>query len=184
MSFWTEIKRRKVFQVATAYAIVGWLLIRVASVVFPGLQLPEWTVTFVTRVVIFCFPIALFLALAYELTPGGIQRTAPIDDAPSGRRPAPLLGYGVTAVLAAAAGVGGYWLLGSDSDARWLNYEALPRIEAYLDVADWESAFPLIRQIEQRFPDSPELEDLWTRVSWTVTGKRCLPAWMEPTAFW
>jgi len=69
-----------------------------------------------------------------------------------------------TAVSAAA-----FWLWYRDAGARWLRREALPRIEQYLDVADFESAFSLAREIERRVPDSRELDALWPRLSWRVT---------------
>jgi len=75
MSFWNELRRRNVFKVAGAYALLAWLIVQVASVVFPPLQLPEWTVTLVTVLLIIGFPLAIFLAWAYELTPSGVQPT-------------------------------------------------------------------------------------------------------------
>ncbi|MCB1672326.1 MAG: hypothetical protein R3F41_06235 [Gammaproteobacteria bacterium] len=47
-SFFQELKRRKVFRVAAVYAVVAWLLVQVADTVMPALQMPEWTVSFVT----------------------------------------------------------------------------------------------------------------------------------------
>ncbi len=73
-SVWGELKRRNVAKVAVAYAIVGWLLIEVASTVFPIVQLPDWTVTFLTMLILFGFPIALILSWAYEITPEGMKR--------------------------------------------------------------------------------------------------------------
>ena len=73
-SVWAELKRRNVVKVAVAYAVVGWLLIEVASTVFPIVQLPDWTVTFVTMLLILGFPVALILSWAYELTPEGMKR--------------------------------------------------------------------------------------------------------------
>ena len=67
-SVWGELRRRNVVKVAVAYAIVAWLLIEVASTVFPIVQLPEWTVTFLTMLILFGFPVALILSWAYELT--------------------------------------------------------------------------------------------------------------------
>lgn len=75
MPVWEELKRRNVFKVGVAYAIVAWLLAQVTSVVFPALQLPPWSVTFVIAVLIVGFPVALVLAWAYELTPAGIRKT-------------------------------------------------------------------------------------------------------------
>ena len=75
MSWFTELKRRNVFRVGVAYTIITWLLIQVSDVVFPALQMPEWTIGFVTLLLGLGFPIALVLAWAYELTPGGVKRT-------------------------------------------------------------------------------------------------------------
>ncbi|MBW2694347.1 MAG: tetratricopeptide repeat protein [Deltaproteobacteria bacterium] len=79
----TELKRRNVFRVGVAYAIVGWLLLEVASVIFPGLHLPDWTLTFLIVLVVAGFPLALILAWAFELTPEGIKRDKDIDPAES-----------------------------------------------------------------------------------------------------
>jgi TolB-like protein/Tfp pilus assembly protein PilF len=75
MSFWRELMRRNVVKVGAAYAIVAWLLLQVATNAFPALQLPAWTVTFVTVLLLIGFPIALIFAWAYELTPEGIKKT-------------------------------------------------------------------------------------------------------------
>jgi hypothetical protein len=63
-----ELKRRNVFRVGAAYAIVAWLLIEVASVVLPALHLPDWTLTFLIIVILAGFPLALIVAWAFELT--------------------------------------------------------------------------------------------------------------------
>jgi len=68
-----ELKKRKVFRVAAVYAVVAWLLIQVADVVLPALQLPPWTVTFITVLFILGLPIAVILAWAYEVSPEGIR---------------------------------------------------------------------------------------------------------------
>ncbi len=73
-SVWAELKRRNVVKVAVAYAIVGWILIEISATVFPIVQLPEWTVTFVTMLVLLGFPVALILSWAYEMTPDGLKR--------------------------------------------------------------------------------------------------------------
>ncbi len=72
-SVWGELKRRSVVKVAVAYAIVGWLLIEVTSTVFPLVQLPDWTATFVAMLILVGFPIALILSWAYEITPEGMR---------------------------------------------------------------------------------------------------------------
>ncbi len=78
-SLFTELRRRNVFKVGAAYAIVAWLLVQVVDVVLPALQMPEWTVSFVTVLLIIGFPITLIMAWAYEMTPEGIKAAA---DAP------------------------------------------------------------------------------------------------------
>ena len=73
MSLIAELRRRNVFRVGAAYAIVAWLLVEVASVVMPALHLPDWTLTFLVFLVIAGFPLALIFAWAFELTPEGIK---------------------------------------------------------------------------------------------------------------
>ena len=79
MSLIAELKRRNVFRVGAAYGIVAWLLVEMASVVLPALRLPEWTLTLLVFLVVAGFPLALILAWAFELTPGGIKREAAVD---------------------------------------------------------------------------------------------------------
>jgi TolB-like protein/Tfp pilus assembly protein PilF len=79
MSFFAELKRRNVFRVAAAYAVVAWLLIEISDTIFPRLGLPEWTVTFVIALLLLGFPVALFFAWAYELTPEGLKREQDVD---------------------------------------------------------------------------------------------------------
>ena len=74
-----ELKRRNVFRVGVAYAIVAWLLVEVASVFLPALRLPEWTLTFLVFLVVVGFPLALIFAWAFEMTPDGIKREAEVD---------------------------------------------------------------------------------------------------------
>lgn len=88
MRLLTELKRRKVFRVAAAYAVVAWVLTEVSDTVFPRLDLPEWTVTFVIALLVLGFPVALFLSWAYELTPEGLQRERDVT-AEEGATPTP-----------------------------------------------------------------------------------------------
>jgi len=76
MTFWNELKRRKVARVAVAYLIVGWLLIQVADVTLEPLHLPEWSDTLVIWLIALGFPIAIVLAWTLDVTPGGIKVTA------------------------------------------------------------------------------------------------------------
>jgi adenylate cyclase len=73
-NFVGELKRRNVYKVAIAYAIVAWLLMQVASQIFPFFEIPSWMVRAVIVLLLLGFPIALVLAWAFELTPEGIKR--------------------------------------------------------------------------------------------------------------
>ncbi len=83
MSLIAELKRRNVFRVGAAYGIVGWLLIEVAHTAFPTLQLPAWTTTLVTVLLIMGFPVALVIAWAFEMTPEGIKREKDVESSES-----------------------------------------------------------------------------------------------------
>jgi TolB-like protein len=80
-SFFAELKRRNVYKVAVAYAVVGWLLVQVATQVFPFLEIPNSVVRLVIALVAIGFPIALIIAWAFEATPEGIKRTEVADAA-------------------------------------------------------------------------------------------------------
>jgi TolB-like protein/Flp pilus assembly protein TadD len=84
--FFAELKRRNVYKVAVAYGIVSWLLIQIATQVFPFFEIPNWAVRLVVVLFIFGFPIALVLAWAFELTPEGIIRTEDVAPGRSIRR--------------------------------------------------------------------------------------------------
>jgi hypothetical protein len=72
MSLIAELRRRNVFRVGVAYAIVAWLLVKVASVVLPTFKAPEWVMQVFTFLVILGFPLTLVIAWAFELTPQGL----------------------------------------------------------------------------------------------------------------
>jgi TolB-like protein/cytochrome c-type biogenesis protein CcmH/NrfG len=78
-NFFSELKRRNVYKVAVAYAVVGWLVIQVSSTVLPTFHAPEWVVQTLVVLVALGFPIALLIAWAFELTPEGLKRTEDVD---------------------------------------------------------------------------------------------------------
>src|ERR1700720_1663747 len=81
--FFAELKRRNVYKVAVAYAVVAWLLIQVATQVFPFFEIPNWGIRLVVLAIVIGFPIALVIAWAFELTPEGLKRTEVADAAPA-----------------------------------------------------------------------------------------------------
>jgi serine/threonine-protein kinase len=80
-NFFSELKRRNVYKVAVAYAVVAWLLMQIASQIFPFFEIPNWAVRLVVLLLIIGFPIALIIAWAFEATPEGIKRTEAADAA-------------------------------------------------------------------------------------------------------
>src|SRR5450432_1771925 len=74
-NFFTELKRRNVYKVAIAYAVVAWLLIQAASILFPTFEAPAWVMKVFVAVAAAGFPIALVIAWAFEMTPEGLKRT-------------------------------------------------------------------------------------------------------------
>src|SRR2546422_9045461 len=78
-SFFAELKRRNVYKVAVAYAVVSWLIAQIATQIFPFLEIPNWVVRLVIVLIAIGFPIALVIAWAFEATPEGIKRTEDVD---------------------------------------------------------------------------------------------------------
>src|SRR5438477_6990116 len=85
-NFFAELKRRNVYKVAVAYAVVAWLVIQVSSTVLPTFHAPEWVVQTLVVLVALGFPIALVIAWAFEATPEGIKRTEVADAMPAAAR--------------------------------------------------------------------------------------------------
>src|SRR5438874_9350740 len=82
-NFFSELKRRNVYKVAIAYAVVAWLLMQIATQVFPFLEIPNWAIRLVIMLIMIGFPIALVIAWAFELTPEGLKRTEFADELPT-----------------------------------------------------------------------------------------------------
>jgi TolB-like protein len=114
--FWRELKRRHVYRVAAAYAIVGWLLIQVTTQVFPVFHLPDWIDQAVVLLILVGFPIALVLAWAFDATPHGIVATDAQDAGANprmrGRSRRAGTAVGAIGVLIALIAGGAYWQFG------------------------------------------------------------------------
>ena len=80
-NFFAELKRRNVYKVAVTYGVVAWLIMQIASQLFPFFDIPNWVVRLVILLLIIGFPIALTIAWAFETTPAGIKRTDAADSA-------------------------------------------------------------------------------------------------------
>ena len=79
MSLYHELKRRNVFRVTIAYVIIAWLILQVGDTLAPALHLPESINTVLAFFLILGFPLAIFLAWAYELTPEGLKKEKDVD---------------------------------------------------------------------------------------------------------
>ena len=78
-NFFSELKRRNVYKVAVAYAVVSWLVVQAASLLFVTFEAPSWAMKIFVIAVALGFPIALVLAWAFEITPEGIKRAEDVD---------------------------------------------------------------------------------------------------------
>jgi TolB-like protein/Tfp pilus assembly protein PilF len=117
-TFFGELKRRNVYKVAVAYAVVAWLLIQAASIFFPAFDAPPWVMKIFIIVIIFGFPVALIFSWAFEITPEGIKLESEIEPSKSIARRTGRKIVAVTIALAVvAAGLFVYQLVRSKSEA-------------------------------------------------------------------
>ncbi len=141
MSIFRELKRRNVFRVAAAYAVVAWLLIEVTATVFPIIKLPDWSVTLVTAFILIGFPLALILAWAFEITPEGIKLEKDVDRSQSvthvtGRK----IDYFIIAALVLALGFFAFdkFVLGPSRDAELVQVTTQAVTELSTEIAKSE----------------------------------------------
>jgi TolB-like protein len=110
--FFSELKRRNVYRVAVAYAVVAWLLIQIATQVFPFFEIPNWAVRLVVVLLLLGFPVALILAWAFEITPEGIKRTDDVtpQESIASRRGRKLIAFTAVAAVIAAGLFAFQWM--------------------------------------------------------------------------
>jgi TolB-like protein/Tfp pilus assembly protein PilF len=118
-NLFAELKRRNVYKVAVAYAVVAWLLIQAASILFPTFDAPSWAMKVLVALLVLCFPVALVLSWAFEITPEGIKLESEINPKKSITRKTGRKIVGLTiAVAIVAAGLLVFQMVGSDRWAR------------------------------------------------------------------
>jgi adenylate cyclase len=111
-NFFSELKRRNVYKVAVAYAVVAWLLIQAASILLPTFEAPAWVMKVIVLVLVLGFPVALIFSWAFEITPEGIKLESEIDPNKSIKRRTGRKIVGITiAVAVLAAGLFVFQLL-------------------------------------------------------------------------
>ncbi len=79
MSFFEELKRRNVFRVAIGYVITAWLLLQVVDLVLENINAPDWVMQVFMLALAIGFPLAIFFAWAFEMTPEGIKTEKDVD---------------------------------------------------------------------------------------------------------
>jgi TolB-like protein len=79
LSLFNELKRRNVFRVGIAYAVATWLLLQVADIIVPLLELPEWVPKLILLLLLLGFVPALIFAWAFEMTPEGLKKEKDVD---------------------------------------------------------------------------------------------------------
>ena len=102
-SFFGELKRRNVYKVAIAYGVVAWLVIQAASIFLPAFDAPPWVMKAFIIIIALCFPVALVLSWAFEITPEGIKLESEIAPNESIARRTGRKIVGITVVLAVIA---------------------------------------------------------------------------------
>src|SRR4030081_2032618 len=78
-NFFAELRRRNVYKVAVAYAVISWLLIQAASILLPTFEAPAWVMKAVVVFLALGFAVSVFVAWAFEMTPQGIKRTEDVS---------------------------------------------------------------------------------------------------------
>jgi hypothetical protein len=81
MKFWQDLRRRHVFRLIGFYIVGAWLVIQVASTLFPAWGIPGTALRYLIVAAVICFPIAVVFSWFYDVTTDGIVRTAPSGDA-------------------------------------------------------------------------------------------------------
>jgi hypothetical protein len=86
MNLFDELRRRNVFRVAAAYAVVAWLTLQVGDIAADSLRFPDWFMPMLFVLLGLGFPIALILSWAFELTPEGVRKSADVTEDAAVRR--------------------------------------------------------------------------------------------------
>ncbi len=76
-SFFSELRRRRVYHAAVIYLVIGLGIVEAADVTFPVLGLPDWMMTLVVVSVLLGFPVTLVVSWMFDLTSKGFRRTSP-----------------------------------------------------------------------------------------------------------
>jgi len=194
-----ELKRRRVFRALLGYAIVAFAVLQVIEPITHGLQLPDWTLSFVVVALGVGFPIVIVLAWVFDVSSSGIERTLPLGTE-GGSRPSGAL----LAVLATAVALLGVAVLAWHFVSRTRAGRTAPSASA--PAAPSVAVLPFVNMSKEKDDDlatgagarrwtGSRFEEQWSRVvegrhgaqpaAWTYDefrwGRpRCAPSWPCP----
>ena len=84
--FWKELKRRNVLRSLAIYAGTAFIILEATTIIFPRWGLPDWSIDLVLWLLILGAFINIIVAWIYDITPGGVQRTKPLEEVPEEKR--------------------------------------------------------------------------------------------------
>lgn len=108
MSLIQELKRRNVFRAGIAYIVIAWLILQVADVVLPYLDVPDWIFKIILLVLVIGFPVVLVIAYVFELTTEGFKRESEVEHRAGGDSSGREWDFAIIAILAVTLGFFAY----------------------------------------------------------------------------
>src|SRR6059058_281884 len=102
--FFEELRRRKVYRVAIAYAVGSWALAQGLAQVLPVFDISNSVIRVVIALLLIGFPVALVLAWVFDVTPQGIKATPTIAAPGAHRRRNVMMLVATGVIISAAAG--------------------------------------------------------------------------------
>jgi dienelactone hydrolase len=163
--FLEELKRRRVFRVAAAYAVAAWVLLQIAEVTFEPLGLPESSLRTLILVLALGFPLAVVVGFAFDLGTRRDARTADVAAAAVHTGPARWAGRTAVTLLIIVAAYAGYRGFAFWEQVRWAQDIAQPELVRRIERNDFAGAFALARELEVRLGSQPALESVWQLIS-------------------
>jgi len=95
----TELRRRRVFRMTAIYIVAAWVVVQIASEVFPAFNIPESAIRYVWVAALIGFPIAVLFSWKYDFTTSGIRRTPAAHEDEAAVRSLTQVDYGILAAL-------------------------------------------------------------------------------------
>lgn len=86
LRFWEELKRRRVVRTLVYYCAGAWVLAQASELVLGAFGASEY-LRFVVVALVLGLPVTAVLAWVFDITPSGIERTAPLPEPPPGSPP-------------------------------------------------------------------------------------------------